>query len=72
MWGDLQYGLEPTIDEYVDRLVAVFDEAGRILSPPGTLWLNLGNSYTGGTRGAAGPRTGRPLTAVARRCRRST
>lgn len=40
-----QIGLEPTLREYVDRLVAVFDEVGRVLRPDGTLWLNLGDSY---------------------------
>ncbi|WP_428963004.1 DNA-methyltransferase [Micromonospora fluostatini] len=49
-WVDLQYGLEPTVDAYVERLVRVFDEARRVLHPAGTLWLNLGDSYTGGTR----------------------
>lgn len=51
-WADPQYGLEPTVEKYVDRLVAVFDEARRVLDTAGTLWLNLGDSYTGGTRRA--------------------
>ncbi|MBF9132749.1 site-specific DNA-methyltransferase [Plantactinospora sp. S1510] len=51
-WVDPQYGLEPTVEEYIDRLVPVFDEAMRVLNPAGTLWLNLGDSYTGGTRRA--------------------
>jgi site-specific DNA-methyltransferase (cytosine-N4-specific) len=51
-WVDPQYGLEPTVEEYVDRLVAVFDEARRVINSAGTLWLNLGDSYTGGARRA--------------------
>ena len=51
-WTDPQYGLEPTVDAYVDRLVAVFDQARRVLTPSGTLWLNLGDSYAGGSRRA--------------------
>ncbi|MEU7618761.1 DNA methyltransferase [Micromonospora rifamycinica] len=51
-WADPQYGLEPTVGEYVDRLVRVFDEARRALNPTGMLWLNLGDSHTGGTRRA--------------------
>jgi DNA modification methylase len=40
-----QIGLEETIGEYLDRLVAVFDEVHRVLRDDGTLWLNLGDSY---------------------------
>ena len=36
--------LEQTVDEYVDRLVAVFSEVKRVLRDDGTLWLNLGDS----------------------------
>lgn len=42
-----QIGLETTPDEYVARLVAVFSEVHRVLADDGTLWLNLGDSYTG-------------------------
>lgn len=40
-----QYGLEPTLDSYLDRMVAVFDEVYRVLKPTGTCWLNIGDSY---------------------------
>lgn len=40
-----QLGLEPTIEEYVDSLVAVFREVRRVLRSDGTVWLNLGDSY---------------------------
>jgi DNA modification methylase len=40
-----QIGLEPTPDEYVAKLVAVFREVRRVLRDDGTLWLNLGDSY---------------------------
>lgn len=42
-----QLGLEPTPEEYVAALVAVFREVRRVLRDDGTLWLNLGDSYTG-------------------------
>jgi DNA modification methylase len=48
---DEQIGLERTPEEYIDRLVAVFREVYRVLRPDGTLWLNLGDSYTAGTVG---------------------
>lgn len=41
-----QIGLEQTPDEYVAELVAVFREVHRVLRDDGTLWLNLGDSYT--------------------------
>jgi len=41
-----QIGLEPTPEEYVVNLVAVFREVRRALRDDGTLWLNLGDSYT--------------------------
>lgn len=43
---DKQIGLEPTPDEFVDAMVQVFREVRRVLRPDGTLWLNLGDSYS--------------------------
>lgn len=40
-----QMGLEPTPEEFVAELVAVFREVRRVLRDDGTLWLNLGDSY---------------------------
>ena len=40
-----QLGLEPTPEEYVERMVEVFREVRRVLWDDGTLWLNLGDSY---------------------------
>ena len=51
-WGlrdygvDGQIGLETTPAEYVARLVDVFDAVYRVLRDDGTLWLNLGDSYS--------------------------
>tara|TARA_R110000772_G_scaffold89304_2_gene185137 strand:+ start:18730 stop:19902 length:1173 start_codon:yes stop_codon:yes gene_type:complete len=42
---DLQMGLEPTPDEFVAGMVALFSEVRRVLRDDGTLWLNLGDSY---------------------------
>ena len=44
---DGQIGLEQTPDAYVAKLVDVFREVRRVLRDDGTLWLNLGDSYTG-------------------------
>ena len=45
-----QLGLEPTVDEYVQNMVAVFSEVKRILTDDGVLWLNLGDSYFSSSR----------------------
>lgn len=45
-----QLGREDTPEEYVEKLVEVFREVRRVLHPKGTLWLNIGDSYTGGER----------------------
>jgi len=40
-----QLGLEKTPEEYVEKMVAVFEEVRRVLRKDGTLWLNLGDTY---------------------------
>lgn len=52
-WGlrdygiDGQLGLEKTLEEYIEKMVAVFNEVRRVLKKDGTLWLNIGDSYAG-------------------------
>lgn len=48
---DDQIGNEETPEEYVQRIVEVFHEVKRVLRSDGTLWLNLGDSYSAGGRG---------------------
>ena len=55
--ADGQIGLEERPEDYVARLVAVFEEVRRILKPAGTLWLNLGDTYAGSGCGATGNQT---------------
>ena len=50
---DGQYGLESTPEEYVDTLRAVFAQLHRILVDTGTVWLNLGDSYSAAPPGRA-------------------
>ena len=45
------YGLEPTLNEYIERMVEVFREVRRVLRKDGTLWLNLGDAYAGSGKG---------------------
>ena len=51
--GD-QIGLEETPQQYVDQMVEVFREVWRVLKDDGTLWLNIGDSYSGSGKGPAG------------------
>ena len=45
---DNQIGLETTPEEFVAELVSVFREVRRVLRDDGTLWVNLGDSYSFG------------------------
>jgi DNA modification methylase len=55
-WGLRDYGIpgqigaETDVYEYIRHLRGVFAEVYRALTPDGTLWLNLGDSYTSGGR----------------------
>ncbi len=53
-----QLGLEKTPELYVARLVEIFEEVRRVLRKDGTLWLNLGDSYSGSGCG------GNPATSI--------
>ncbi|WP_430333464.1 DNA-methyltransferase [Rhodococcus sp. ACT016] len=50
---DDQLGLEPHVDTWVAQLRAVLTECARVLVPTGTLWLNLGDTYSTHTREGA-------------------
>jgi len=45
-----QLGLEDSVYEFIDALADVFEQARRVLRDDGTLWLNIGDSYTSGGR----------------------
>jgi len=51
---DAQLGLEPDFNAYVAAMVGVFREVRRVLRDDGTLWLNLGDSYSSGGRASFG------------------
>lgn len=61
-WGlrdyghDGQLGQEPELTDYVKNLCNVFDEVQRVLKPSGTVWVNIGDTYStvsGGMRDRA-------------------
>ena len=55
-WGLRDYGIEGQIgaemflDDYIEKLVLIFRQVRRVLTDDGTLWLNIGDSYTSGNR----------------------
>lgn len=49
-----QIGLENTPLKWLDKMVEVFSEVKRVLRDDGTLWINIGDSYTNSGRGGQG------------------
>lgn len=47
---DGQLGLEPTFQEYINKLCTIFDEAKRVLKKEGTCWVNMGDTYSSNTK----------------------
>lgn len=56
-----QLGLEKTPEEYTAKMVEGFREVRRVLREDGTLWLNLGDSYSGSGKGG-NPEGGKQAT----------
>ncbi len=46
-----QIGLETSIDEYLEKLLLIFDEVKRVLKPSGTCWINFGDTYANTSKG---------------------
>jgi site-specific DNA-methyltransferase (adenine-specific) len=51
---DGQLGLEPTFEEYIDKLCTIYDEVKRVLRDDGTCWVNLGDTYNSDSKGSGG------------------
>lgn len=52
-----QIGLEPHVDDWVQALRPVTHELARVLKPTGSLWLNLGDSFSRHNRYGAPPKS---------------
>lgn len=61
-----QYGLESSPAEYVETMRAVFAEVRRVLANDGTLWLNIGDSYSSSPPGST-PYADRKTTLTSKR-----
>jgi site-specific DNA-methyltransferase (cytosine-N4-specific) len=64
-----QIGAEEEPSEYISRLAVVFEEVRRVLTDDGTLWLNVGDSYTSGNRGYRAPDKKNPVRAMSYRAK---
>jgi DNA modification methylase len=51
---DKQLGLEESPEKYVKAMVEVFACVWDVLADDGTLWVNIGDSYSGSGKGVAG------------------
>ena len=40
-----ELGREDDPNDYINKIIALFDELRRVLSPTGTLWINIGDTY---------------------------
>lgn len=72
---DGQWGLEPTFEMYLQNLWSLMDEIFRILKKSGTVWINLGDTYSkDGVSGGNGNKISvkqiinRPKNTVAPKC----
>lgn len=51
-YGDQgQIGLENSPEDFITEMVGVFREVRRVMRDDGTLWINLGDSYSGSGKG---------------------
>jgi len=47
-----QLGLEPTPELYIEHMTEIFHEVRRVLKKGGTLWLNIGDTYSASKTGS--------------------
>ncbi|MCX6257961.1 MAG: site-specific DNA-methyltransferase [Bacteroidia bacterium] len=46
-----QIGLEKSFEQYIEKLLKIFDEVYRVLKNEGTAWINIGDTYWGSLQG---------------------
>lgn len=61
-----EIGSEPTLREFIDGMVDVFDLCRDVLADDGTMWVNMGDSYAGswGAQGREGREGGGVVSAM--------
>ncbi len=61
---DGQIGLEESPEEYIGKLVKLFQEVLRVMKPSGTCWLVIGDSYAGSNKSCATDAKDRDLIGI--------
>ena len=61
---DSQIGRDEPLPIFIKSLVAIFDEVRRVLTEDGTLWVNIGDTYTSGNRRWRAPDRKNPARAM--------
>ena len=54
-----QIGLEKTLDEFIEKLLAITQELQRVLKPTGVMWWNHGDCYGGNITAPNSPKWGK-------------
>jgi len=49
-----QWGLEKTYQEYLDKMISFMAECKRVIKDSGSIWINLGDSYSSSNYGSGG------------------
>ena len=70
-YGEVQrkgeIGNEEELEEYIHKIVCVFQEIRRVLKKDGCLWLNIGDGYTSGNRKTRAMDKKNPARAMSKR-----
>ncbi len=62
--ADGQIGMDEPLPAFLKALVGIFAEVRRVLGDDGTVWVNIGDSYTSGNRGWRAPDRKNPARAM--------
>jgi DNA modification methylase len=62
--ADGQIGVDEPLPVFLKSLIAVFSEIDRVLVEDGTVWVNIGDSYTSGNRAWRAPDKKNPARAM--------
>jgi site-specific DNA-methyltransferase (cytosine-N4-specific) len=65
--ADGQIGVDEPLPVFIKSLVSIFDEVWRALAEDGTVWVNIGDSYTSGNRAWRAPDRKNPARAMTSR-----
>jgi site-specific DNA-methyltransferase (adenine-specific) len=63
-----QLGLEPHVDQWVDHLRTVSTEVARVLTPTGSFWLNIADTYAAHQRQGVKARNARACCSALSGC----